>query len=175
MRRPVTLLVGLIASSLPLSAMVAPKAEASGGAVCAISGTINFTPSLSIPAQGTWSVDPAVINCQGSYRSYDVITGPGTFTGSGTYEQIPHDGQSCLHRIGSGKVDYLIPTMEADVHIVEPHEYVLAGAGAFTTPSLKGSIQVAPPYEGNCVTSPVTKATFVAEAVLLRVNGVREQ
>lgn len=168
MRRPVALLLGLL---LPLIGL-APRAEASAAAVCSITGTINFSPSAAVPTQGTWSIDPAVISCHGLFRAVERITGPGAFTGSGTYAEMPGDSGSCLHNVGSGKVDYMIPTTEADVHINEPHEFVLVGAGAFTTPSLNGSFQVTPPYDGDCVTKPVTKATFVAEGLLVRVNGV---
>jgi hypothetical protein len=77
-----------------------------------------------------------------------------------------------MHHVGTGKVDYMIPTSEADVRIQEPHDFVLAGAGAFTTPSLRGTFQITPPYEGDCVTRPVTRATFIAQAVLLRFNGL---
>lgn len=170
-RRP-----GAVLSALALSAVgwvgVAPQAEATATAACAISGTINFSPLPTVATQGTWSIEPAVISCQGVFRAYDRITGPSEFTGSGTYVDIGDGPGSCMQHVGSGEVDYVIKTPEADVRINEPHEFVLAGAGTFATPSLKGSLQVSPPYEGDCVTSPVTRATFLAQGLFVRVNGV---
>jgi len=150
----VALLMGLAA--LPLAGF-APSAEASGGAVCSISGTINLFPASA---------------SQGLFRATERITGPGRFAGSGRYAEAPAGSGTCMHHMGTGKVDYMIPTSEADVRIQEPHDFVLAGAGAFTTPSLRGTFQITPPYEGDCVTRPVTRATFIAQAVLLRFNGL---
>ena len=67
-------------------------------------------------------------------------------------------------------VDYWIPTEKQDVHVVEPNAFLLAGAGAITTPTLKGVFQI-PAYDGNCVTAPVTRATFLAEVTLFRNSG----
>jgi hypothetical protein len=147
-----------------------PGAEATGGAFCAISGSINLVPSDAVPGHGTWSVDPAIIDCRGIFRGYERITGPAGFSGSGTYTSI-QDGGGCLQHVGTGKIDYMIPTTEADVHIVERHEFVLAGAGTFRTPSLNGSFQATAPYEGDCLTGPV-QATFVAQGLLVRANGL---
>jgi hypothetical protein len=168
-KRAVAILSGLLVFSL---AGIAPSAEAAGGAVCAVSGTINFSPAANASREGTWRIDPAVINCQGIFRGYERITGPAAFTGSGTYNEVVDSDGTCLHHIGSGTVDYWVPTTEADVHIVEPHEFVLAGAGAFTTPSLNGNIALTPPFNGNCLTMSVTKATFVAAGVLVRSVGL---
>jgi hypothetical protein len=168
-KRSFALLVGL--ALLPF-VWLAPTADATGGAACYISGTIKFLPSESSAGEGAWSIGPAFINCQGLYRGPERITGPGSFEGAGTYSQFLSGSGTCLHHVGSGKVDYIIPTTEADVHITEAHEFVFAGAGAFTTPSLNGTFQVAPPYEGDCVTKPVTKAVFVAEALLVRAGGL---
>jgi hypothetical protein len=148
----------------------APTAEAAGGAVCSISGTINFFPAPA--TQGRWAVDPAVINCQGLFRATERIIGPGRFAGSGTYTETPAGSGTCMHHVGTGNVDYMIPTSEADIRIKEPHDFVLAGGGAFVTPSLRGSFQITPPYEGDCVAKPVTRATFIAQALLLRWNGL---
>jgi hypothetical protein len=161
----------LLLALLPLIGL-APSADATGGAFCTISGTINFVPSGAVPTQGTWSIDPALISCQGIFRAYERITGPGRFTGSGVYSEIPGGSGSCLQHVGSGTVDYMVPTSAADVHINEAHEFVLVGAGAFSTPSLNGSFQVTPPYEGDCVTGPVTKANFVAQGLLVRTPAL---
>jgi hypothetical protein len=168
-KRSVAVLMGLVL--LPLIGF-APNADAAGGGVCSISGTINFLPESGAATKGKWSIEPAVISCQGLFRAYERITGPGAFLGTGTYTALPDGNGACLHQVGSGEVDYTIPTTEADVHITEPHEFVLAGGGAFTTPSLNGSFEVTPPYHGDCMTRPVTRATFVAQGVLLRNNGL---
>ena len=167
MKRPVACLVGLV--MLPFVGF-APSAHAMGEAACTITGTINFVPTS--PSQGVWSIDPGVINCTGLFRAKRAITGPGSFSGSGTYTEASPGSGTCLHHVGSGQVDYTIPTTEANNRIQEPHDFVFAGAGTFKTPSLRGSFEVTPPYEGDCVSRPVTKATFAAQAVMVRLNGL---
>jgi len=164
-KRPVALLVGLL---MPLIGFI-PAADAAGVAACAISGTINFAPSSTTAAtQGLWSIGPAVINCQGLLKGVSRITGPGSFRGSGSYKALPVGGGTCLQQVGTGTVEYLIPTSDNDVHISERHDFILAGGGEFTTPSLRGAFQATPPYDGDCVTKPVTRATFVAQALMAR-------
>ena len=170
-RRVAVLALGILSPFMGWPGVGAERAEASGGALCAVSGTIRFSPSPSpAQAQGRWHVEPAVISCHGVFRAYERITGSAPFTGSGTYTVTPA-GDGCLHYVGSGEVDYTLPTTEADVRIVERHDFVLAAAGTFTTPSLKGAIQAVLP-DGDCITTPVTEATFLAEGMLVRVNGL---
>lgn len=165
MQRSIRWVMGLVA--LTLVGWV-PPAEATGTAVCTISGTITFSHSDLTSADGSWAIGPAVINCQGPYNGYERITGPGKFAGAGTYQAFPPGTGTCLHSMGSGTVDYGFPTTAYDIRLVEPHTYALAGAGGFSTPSLKGTFEVTPPYDGDCVTQPVTTALFVAQASLLR-------
>ena len=154
-------------ASLPLVGFV-PAADATGAAACTITGTITFAHSPNSTAEGVWTIDPAIISCQGLFNGYERILGPGKFSGKGSYTALPGGNGTCLRNVGSGKVDYTFPTTGADVHLVEPNEYTLAGVGAFTSPSLKGTFEITPPYEGDCVTKPITKALFVAEAALIR-------
>jgi hypothetical protein len=147
-----------------------PAANAAGAAACVISGTISFVPPSDASGQGAWSIGPAMINCQGIFSGYHFI-GPGPFTGSGSYTAtLPSSGGSCVDQVGTGTVDYTLQTEAMDYHKVEAKRFVLAGAGEFTTPSLRGSLQLMPPYEGDCVTKPVTRATFFAEGVMARAN-----
>jgi hypothetical protein len=44
----------------------------------------------------------------------------------------------------------------------------LVGAGVFDTPTLHGPFQVSPPYDGDCLTKPVSRASFVAQVLLYR-------
>jgi hypothetical protein len=142
---------------------------------CTISGTINFSPSPQTPTQGGWSIDPAVIECRGLFRGWDRILRAGSFTGSGSYSTGRDSRGTCLHRVGWGTVDYMIHTAEQDVHMVEPHDFVVTGAGTFTTPTLSGTSQVVPPYsgQGNCLTTPVTKAFLFAQVVMARLPSRR--
>ena len=165
MKRAVALLLGL--TMAPLVGPV-PAAQATGAGVCTISGTISFTHSPVRATQGLWNIE-GVLNCQGLYNGYRRFNGPGTFAGSGTYTALPLGNGSCLHHDGSGTVDYRFPTTGDDIHLVEPQDYTLVGAaGTFTTPSLRGAFQITPPFEGDCVTTPLTRALFVAEATLVR-------
>jgi hypothetical protein len=145
-----------------------PPVEATGTAVCTISGTITFSHSELTSTGGRWTVGPAVISCHGLYNGYERIMGPGRFAGAGTYTAFPSGTGTCLHSVGSGTVEYGFPTTAYDIRLVEPQNYTLAGAGAFTTPSLKGTFEVTPPYDGDCVTKPITSALFVAQASLVR-------
>jgi hypothetical protein len=165
-KRSIVLVLGLVA--WPLVGL-APVADATGAGACTITGTMTFTASSVMAPQGRWAIDPAVLSCQGVYNGYERILGPGKFSGAGTYTAFPPAGGSCLHNVGSGTVDYTVLTSASDVHLVEPHAYTLLGpAGTFETSSLRGTFQVMAPYEGDCVTKPVTKALFVAQAVLTR-------
>jgi hypothetical protein len=165
-KRSIVLVLGLV--TLPLVGL-APVADATGAGACTISGTMTFTAASVEATRGAWSIDPAVISCQGLYNGYERILGPGAFSGFGTYTAFPAAGGSCLHHIGSGTVDYTVLTSASDVHLVEPHAYTLLGpTGTFESSSLRGSFEVMAPYDGDCVTKPVTKALFVAQAVLTR-------
>lgn len=163
------LVVGV--AGLPSTAF-APPAGATGGAGCVIGGTMQFVPDASTPARGIWRVEPGVINCQGFFRAKHFIIGPGRFSGAGTYAEIPAGSGTCLHSVGTGQVDYVIPTDHSTQHISEQLDFVFAGAGVFATPSLRGTFQFPPPYHGTCLTQQVTQVSFVAQAVLLRFDGL---
>lgn len=165
MRRSISLfLTGL--ALVPIFAS-APAAEATAGGACTISGTITFSPVAVAPSEGRWSISPGVIDCRGLFSGWERILGPGSFAGSGSYTTVPSGGGSCLRQLGPGTVDYWIPTSEQDVHLIEPHAFILAGGGAFTTRTLRGTFQI-PLHEGNCVTGPATSAVFLAQVTLLR-------
>jgi hypothetical protein len=148
----------------------APAAEALGVGACVITGTINFTPPTGSSPQGFWRIEPGVIECQGFFEGRDRFLGPGPFIGSGTYTSLASGGATCLDKAGKGVIEYTLRTAGTDVHVTEAQEFVTAGAGKFTTPSLQGSFQETPPFEGDCVTKPVTRATFVAEALMPRTT-----
>lgn len=152
----------------------APPAGAAGAGVCTISGTITFSPTPQTPTQGGWTIEPAVIDCHGVFNKRERILGGGSFTGSGTYTTAPGGRGTCLHHAASGTVDYRIRTSEQDVHVVERQDFVLAGVGSFTTPTLQGTFQVTPTLdgegEGHCLTESVMKAFFQAEGLMVRVR-----
>lgn len=154
-------------ATLPVMGFV-PAAEATGAAACTISGTITFQHSSDTTAEGAWTIAPAVISCHGLFNGYERIVGPGRFSGRGSYTALPGGRGTCLRNVGTGTVDYSFPTTASVVHLVEPNDYTLTGVGTLNSPSLKGTFQVTPPYEGDCVTKPITRALFVAEATLIR-------
>jgi len=156
--------VGLALASFLASA---PTAEATAWGACTISGTITFSPSAWAPSQGRWDISPGLIECQGFFYGWNRIVGPGSFAGSGSYNTVPSDGGSCVEQLGSGTADYWLMTSRQDIHIKEPHSFILAGAGAFTTPTLRGSFQI-PLYNGGCVTTPRTTTPFLAQVTLVR-------
>jgi hypothetical protein len=159
---------------LVVSAMVAlalvgfvPEAGALGGGACRISGRMVFSPQSD--NEGGWSIDRGVIECAGLLAGgKNRILGPGEFGGSGTYKALAGAGGACLRQAGTGKVEWRIPTSGGYLVVSDPVSYTLVGAGAFTSPDLFGTFQAAPPYSGDCVTKPVTSASFVAEAMLYR-------
>jgi hypothetical protein len=164
-KRLIALVSGL--ALVPLIGFV-PKAEAIGAGVCTISGTIAFEPPNGPYLQGVWNIRPGAINCQGLYKGPDYFTGQGSFVGSGTYTVLPSGTGTCLHQVGEGNVDYYFRTISSTYRVNEKNEFVLAGAGKFTTPSMTGSFVIPPPYEGDCITTPVTRATFIAQVLLAR-------
>ena len=144
----------------------APAAEATAAGVCTISGTINFSTSAS--SQGRWDISPGVIECRGFFFGWNPMLGRGSFAASGSYTAVP-SGAGCVEQLGSGTVDYWITTTDQHVHLIEPHSFILAGAGTFTTPTLRGTFQI-PLYDGNCVTAPRTTTLFLAQVTLARTG-----
>jgi hypothetical protein len=165
LKRLFALLSCLVA--VPLVA-TAPPADAIGAGVCTITGTISFDPTVAPSTEGAWRIGPAAITCHGLNRGPERFLGQGPFAGSGSYSALPTGTGGCLYQAGTGMVEYTVPTSGAPLHVKEEHQFVLAGAGSFTTPSLRGSFVQMPPFEGDCVTTPVTRATFVAQAILAR-------
>lgn len=165
MKRLIASLAGLVV--LPLVG-TAPPADALAAGVCTITGTINFDPQKAPSAEGAWKIGPAAITCHGLSKGPERFAGQGPFVGSGSYTVLPTGTGGCLHQVGTGTVEYTVPSTGYPLHVKEAHQFVLAGAGSFMTPSLRGSFQQTPPFEGDCVITPVTRATFVAQAVLLR-------
>ena len=172
MGRRILLLVAVIATSV---VGFIPPAGALGGALCRISGTITFgPPAADAPAgtAGAWTIDPAQIECDGAINGYR-ISGTGPFAGSGTYTGLPAAGSACghfVHLVGTGNVDYLMRSAAMIYRVRESKRFVLSGAGEFSTPSLRGAMQLLPPYNGDCVTKPVTRATFFAQGRYLRTE-----
>lgn len=152
---------------VPLVGFV-PKAEAIGTGACTISGTIAFEPPNGPYLRGVWTIRPGAIDCKGLYKRRDYFTGQGPFTGTGTYTVLPSGTGTCLHQVGEGNVDYTFRTTNGIYRVQEKSDFVLAGAGKFATPSINGSFVIPPPYEGDCITTPVTRATFIAQVVLAR-------
>jgi hypothetical protein len=145
----------------------ASHAGAAGGGVCLIMGRLVFSPKTD--SDGAWTIQDGVIDCQGVLAGgKNRILGPGPFKGSGTYGPLAPAGGACMHQTGTGTVDYRIPTSGGFLVISEPNSYAMVGAGSFTTPTLRGTFEAPPPYNGDCVTKPVTSTAFVAEALLYR-------
>ena len=167
MRRAVAAIAGLALANLVVPT---PPADATAAGACAITGTITFTPAADA-SHGSWIIGPAVISCRGPFRfpHPEQMNGEaGSFSGIGSYTAVPSGDGHCLRELGTGTVDYWVKTEEQDVHVKEPHAFLLAGAGLFTTPTLRGTFQV-PLYEGNCLTGPVSRAMFLAQVTLARV------
>jgi hypothetical protein len=143
-----------------------PPAHAVGQGACTITGTMTF--SSRTLSSGQWTIGPAVIDCQGVIAGRYRITGRGPFRGSGTFEALPPGDGACLRQAGTGKVDYKLPSSGGDILISEPENHTLAVLGTITTPTLHGAFQLPPPYDGDCLTKPVSRVAFVAEVGLLR-------
>jgi hypothetical protein len=150
-----------------------PPAHALGGAACLISGTISFSKPSAAAAtgdSGTWAIGPGQITCNGIIKGFRIF-GSGPFTGSGTYETLPVGTGPCLQHTGTGTVDYIMRSGAMVWHMQEAQKFVLAAAGEIATPTLRGPAKLAPPYEGDCVTKPVTRAFFAAEVVMVNHHG----
>ena len=164
MGRSVAVLAGL---AMALLLAPVPPAHAVGVGACTIGGTISFKPSEQAAGQGTWTIAPGAIHCRGQFNTYEYMTRQGEFAGSGTYTSASSSEVGCFRELGTGTVDYWIPTDKQDIHVVEPYAFLLAGAGAFTTPTLRGTFQITS-FDGNCVTGPVNNASFLAQVTLFR-------
>jgi len=143
-----------------------PTAGAVGYGACSLVGTMSFSPKT--PTTGTWTIGPALLDCQGVIGKRARITGRGPLKGSGTYTALPPGDAACLRQSGTGKVEYSIPTASGTINVQEASTHTLAGAGVLDTPSLHGVFQLPPPYDGDCLSKPLSKATFVAQLVLYR-------
>jgi hypothetical protein len=159
------LVAALVCLTLTSFLTAAPAADATAAGVCTISGTINFSPSTS---SQRWEISPGVIECRGFFSGWDSMLGSGSFAASGSYTSVPSSA-GCVEQLGSGTVDYWITTTTQHIHLIEPHSFVLAGAGVFTTPTLRGTFQI-PLYDGNCVTTPRTATLFLAQVTLARAG-----
>jgi len=179
MKRALAVVAGFLLGGLVVPT---PAADAIGAAECLISGTIRFTPSEVNPHRGAWDIDPAVIQCQGMFNfvsSPRQGNGVGEsfnpqgqqFRGSGSYQTVPSSDGGCLHELGEGTVDYYLRTVNQDIHMKEQNSFLLAGAGALTTPTLYGSFQI-PLHERSCLTGPPTTALFLAEVTMVRTTGI---
>ena len=145
-----------------------PPAHAVGYGGCTIVGTITFTQSEALAATGTWSIGPAILDCQGIIGKRARIIGRGPFRGKGTVTALAPGGGGCLRQSGTGNVEYDIPTASGIIKVTEGETHTLAGAGVIDTPTLHGTFEIPPPYDGDCVTKPVTRASFVAQLILIR-------
>ena len=168
-RRLLILLTGIVSTVVGF----VPPAHALGGAACLITGTISFAKPSAMAAtgdSGTWEIGPGQITCNGVIKGYRIF-GSGPFTGSGTYAALPVGGGPCLQHVGTGMVDYVMRSGAMVWHMQEAQRFVLAAAGELATPTLRGAAKLAPPYEGDCVTKPVTRALFAAEVVMVNHHG----
>ena len=141
-----------------------PTAGAVGYGACTIVGTISFSSQTA--SAGAWAIGPATLDCQGVVGKRARITGRGPLRGSGTYTTLAPG--ACIPQQGTGELEYVIPTASGSIQVDEAATTTLAGAGVLDTPTLHGAFQVPPPYQGDCVTKPLSRATFVAQVVLYR-------
>src|SRR5688500_8060054 len=148
--------------------VLAPQAGAVGAGTCTISGTVAFEPPTGPYLRGVWTIRPGAIDCKGVYKGVDYFIGQGPFTASGTYTVLPSGTGSCIHQVGGGSVDYTFVTNVGWYHLTHTSDFVLDEAGKSATPSMNGSSVFPPPYEGDSITTPVTRATFVAQVLLAR-------
>jgi hypothetical protein len=159
-------LVGWLVAGLTLVAW-APGAGAVGGGVCRITARIAFAAKSA--GDGSWTIDRGIIDCTGLLAGGKTrITGPGEFGATGTYTTVPAPGGACVQQIASGRFSYKLPTSNGFVVIDESGSYTMLGVGALTTPTLRGPVEIAPPYTGDCVTKPVTAAAFLGQVTLYR-------
>lgn len=161
--RRVLLFIAVVATSV---FGFVPPAHAVGGAACVLGGTIHFTEPFGTTGPGTWEINPGQIDCDGALNGYRIF-GSGPFTGKGTYTTLLPAGGPCLQRIGTGMVDYTFQSGAMMFHKQEKQQFIVAGVGKLTTPSIRATLQLAPPYNGDCLTMPVTRATFAAQGVMV--------
>jgi hypothetical protein len=146
----------------------APPADAVGYGGCTIVGTITFATADVVATTGNWTIGPATLDCQGIIGRRARITGRGPLRGQGKFTALPPGEGACFRQNGTGSVEYEIPTASGTIKVTEGESHTLAGLGVFETPTLHGSFQLPPPYDGDCLTKPLRRATFVAQVTLVR-------
>jgi hypothetical protein len=168
MREIVKRILAVLAFVVLPTVGLAPPVHAVGYGGCTIVGTITFVSADVLAATGTWTIGPATLDCQGVIGRRARIVGRGPFRGQGTFTSLPAGQGACLRQSGTGKVEYEIPTASGRIAVSESETHTLAGAGLFDTPTLHGTFQLPPPYDGDCLTKPLTRAAFVAQVALYR-------
>lgn len=152
-------------AALVLATTVVPTApaQAADAAACLIQIEIRIFPGLgNSPADQTFVSVPGsgTANCEGTVGGH-LITGPGT---DANYGQIV--AGSCSSSKGTGVDKVTLPTDGGEVTVGGPFEFsTLTALGHATGDHLAGAFQ-ARPTQGDCFSSPITKALISFEGVL---------
>jgi hypothetical protein len=143
MRSKICLVAIAAALVLPVFAVAGPAGAAGGPAVCVASGTTLVHPGLSLTSAASHATFSGSVTCVGGGGS-GAIEGSGTLVGT------------CATSTATFSVG---GALSGSVHVTT------IGGLVLLTGTLNGSSAVAVglfiPTGGNCLTAPVTKATFV--------------
>lgn len=151
---------------LAASVVPVPAAHAADTAVCVFEIVEVFSPGLSrTPAEQTFKTESGKVTCNGTIKG-KTVSGAGTDENSGTATG-PGGGATCGYGEGKGVDKFVVPTDDGGtVEAGAPFEFSFAfGQGQVTSDVLTATFQ-ARPLVGDCMTTPVTKALLIVEAVI---------
>ena len=139
----------LTAFVLPFAVMAAPAAAAGGPALCVATGTVTAAPGLSTTAHNSAASFGGTSTCVGGGGSGG-IHGSGTISGTCV-------SSTASFNVGGALSGHVSVTTVLGVVVVSGtlNGSSVAAVGLFV------------PTVGNCVTAPVTKATFVLAGPLI--------
>jgi hypothetical protein len=159
--------IACLGAALMLSAPTAWPAQAAGetSAICSVLMSVQFSPGLTMtPGSGTKGTDgeSGSISCQGRINGHDV-TGAGTFGFEGTYTDA-----TCLSGRGSGTYSWTVPTDAGQMRFEGTFSQTWVGLVFQIEAEQPGArftaTAVGVPTEGDCVDTPVTRATATMTA-----------
>jgi hypothetical protein len=173
-----TYVVAAVALALPLGAEMptasaaTESARTSVAAVCSATIPLNISPGLLALTRTQGSNqslgETGSLSCLGTLDGHPVA-GPGTVGFTGTY-----DG-TCNSTSGTGTWSFSLPVDDNGVTRVVHHggaytapglSLVIIFTGDFETGRLAGTGPVLP-VQGNCLTQPMTKASFILTGLQL--------
>jgi hypothetical protein len=135
-------------------------------AVCTGDFEVSISPGLSLtPGSATYTTDgdAGTFACVG-FIAGKQVTGAGTLAAAGVFGLFT--GAVCPQGVGGGTFFLTVPTTDGPMKVMSDYTFSWAGpAGALTGSTMSGTFEFTP-IEGDCISTPVTRATIHTRGVL---------